>query len=430
MIQTLVVVGCQWGDEGKGKVVDYLTENIAAVIRFQGGHNAGHTLVIKDKKTILRLIPSGILHPQVQCLIGNGVVISPPDLLEEIQTLESNGIRVKERLRLSPACPLILPSHIALDQAREAQASGSALGTTKRGIGPAYEDKIARRGLRLEDLFDAKRLADKLKPLLDYHHYLLENFYHSAVPIDYAATLAALQVYGAQLCPLLADIPSVLASYYRAGKKLLFEGAQGTFLDIDQGTYPFVTASNTTAAAAATGSGLGPRHLDYVLGISKLYSTRVGNGLFPTELTDEVGQHLRTRGQEFGSVTQRPRRCGWLDLVMLRRATQLNSLSGLCLTKLDVLDELKTLKLCTAYQWKDQRLTEMPLNSAILAECIPLYEELPGWQTSTRTIKHLQDLPLQAKHYLHTIEKMVGVPIVMVSTGPARENILKTQSLF
>lgn len=429
MTQTLVIIGCQWGDEGKGKIVDYLTTHAAVVLRFQGGHNAGHTLVINGQKTILRLIPSGILHPHVQCLIGNGVVISPCDLLEEIQALEKNGINVKKRLWVSTACPIILPSHVALDKAREQQCPENALGTTKRGIGPTYEDKVARRGLRLGDLLNPQILEAKLKTLMAYHNYLLHHYYKTDT-IDYTATLVALQAHTEKLKPLLADIPNLLETYRHTGQKLLFEGAQGTFLDIDQGTYPFVTSSNTTAGAAATGSGLGPRHLDYVLGVSKAYSTRVGNGLFPTELLNETGEYLRQQGQEFGSVTQRPRRCGWLDIPMLKRAAQLNSISGLCLTKLDVLDQIETIQLCVAYEYKGQRLTKMPLDPNQLVDCIPVYESLPGWKTSTTHIKQLEALPPQAKAYLQRIEMLTNTPIMMISIGPSRENTLEIKDFF
>jgi adenylosuccinate synthase len=336
MTKTVIIIGCQWGDEGKGKIVDSLTQHAKAVVRFQGGHNAGHTLVIQGKKTILRLIPSGILHAGVECLIGNGVVISPEALLKEINELEEKGIPASQRLRISANCPIILPSHIALDEARETTAK-NAIGTTKRGIGPAYEDKVARRGLRMSDFFNPKQLAEKLKTLLDYHNFLLQHYYK--VPtIDYDHTLASLLASAKKLKPLITDIPALLSTYQQEKKSLLFEGAQGTFLDIDQGTYPFVTSSNTIAGSAATGSGLGIRYFDHVLGISKAYSTRVGNGAFPTELQDEDGETLRNRGHEYGSVTKRPRRCGWLDSVLLRRAVQLNSISSLCLTKLDVLD--------------------------------------------------------------------------------------------
>ncbi|MES2998406.1 MAG: adenylosuccinate synthase [Pseudomonadota bacterium] len=428
MTKTVIIVGCQWGDEGKGKIVDLLTQNVNAVVRFQGGHNAGHTLVIQGKKTILRLIPSGILHADVECLIGNGVVISPEALLKEMDELEKQGIPARQRIKLSATCPIILASHIALDKAREKTAT-NAIGTTKRGIGPAYEDKVARRGLRLCDFFNPKQFAEKLKTLLHYHNFLLEKYYH-AEAIDYEQTLASLLKHGKELVPLITDIPALLAKYQQENQTLLFEGAQGTFLDIDQGTYPFVTSSNTIAGAAATGSGLGILHFDYVLGVSKAYSTRVGNGIFPTELLDQAGDDLRDRGNEYGSVTKRPRRCGWLDSVLLRRAVQLNSVSGLCLTKLDVLDTLATIKICTAYQLGSQVLTDLPVNPEDLTQCNPLYEELPGWKTSTTPIKEFSKLPKNAQLYLRRIEELVGVPIVIISTGADREETIVLEKII
>lgn len=428
MTKTLIIIGCQWGDEGKGKIVDLLTQHVKAVVRFQGGHNAGHTLVIQGKKTILRLIPSGILHEGVECLIGNGVVISPEALLKEINELEENGIPAKQRLRISATCPLILPSHIALDEARE-KTLKNAIGTTKRGIGPAYEDKVARRGLRLCDFFNPEQFAEKLKTLLDYHNFLLQHYYH-ADTIDYAKTLDSLNKMGEELVPLIMDIPALLANYYREKKPLLFEGAQGTFLDIDQGTYPFVTSSNTIAGAAATGSGLGIRHFNHVLGISKAYSTRVGNGVFPTELLNKEGEILRERGNEYGSVTKRPRRCGWLDSVLLSRAVQLNSISSLCITKLDVLDEMETIKICTAYKLGNRTLNELPLNPEDLAKCIPMYEEHPGWKTSTTPIKEFSKLPNNAQRYLRRIEELTGVPIHIISTGADREETIVLEKIF
>lgn len=428
MTKTAIIIGCQWGDEGKGKIVDLLTPHVKAVVRFQGGHNAGHTLVIQGKKTILRLIPSGILHAGVECLIGNGVVISPENLLQEIHALEEKGIPVRQRLRLSATCPIILPSHIALDEARET-ASQKAIGTTKRGIGPAYEDKVARRGLRISDLLNPEQLAEKLKILLDYHNFLLQHYYK--VPgVDYNQTLTALLKIAGELTPLITDIPSLLAKYQQQQKPLLFEGAQGTFLDVDQGTYPFVTSSNTIAGAAATGSGLGIRHFDYVLGISKAYSTRVGNGVFPSELLNAEGQVLRDRGQEYGSVTKRPRRCGWLDSVLLRRAVQLNSISSLCITKLDVLDAMETIKICTAYQLGDRQIADLPLNPEDLAQCIPIYEEHPGWKTATTPIKAFSKLPANAQSYLRRIEALTGVPISIISTGADREETIVLKKII
>lgn len=428
MTKTVIIVGCQWGDEGKGKIVDLLTQHVNAVVRFQGGHNAGHTLVIEGKKTILRLIPSGILHKNVDCLLGNGVVISLEALLNEMDELEKKGIPVCERLRISTTCPLILPSHIAIDKAREKNTE-SSIGTTKRGIGPAYEDKVARRGLRMNDLFNPKHFAEKLKILLDYHNFLLKSYYHVDT-IDYQQTVDSLSKISEKLIPLITDIPALLAKYHQENKTFLFEGAQGTFLDIDQGTYPFVTSSNTIAGAAATGSGLGLRHFNYVLGISKAYSTRVGNGPFPTELLDKDGETLREHGHEYGSVTQRPRRCGWLDSVLLRRAIQLNSISSLCLTKLDVLDQMETIKICTAYKLDNETLRDLPLNPDDLMRCVPLYEEHKGWKTATTPIKEFSKLPMEAQRYLRRIEEIIDVPISLISTGADREETIVLEKIF
>jgi adenylosuccinate synthase len=428
MSKTIIIIGCQWGDEGKGKIVDLLTQYVKAVVRFQGGHNAGHTLVIQSKKTILRLIPSGILHAGVECFIGNGVVISPEALLKEIEELEQQGIPVLQRLKLSATCPIILPTHIALDEAREKDGK-TAIGTTKRGIGPAYEDKVARRGLRLYDFFNPLSFAEKLKTLFHYHNFILQHYYHVET-IDYEKACTHLLSLGKPLVPLITDIPARLAEYHQQKQPLLFEGAQGTFLDIDQGTYPFVTSSNTIAGAAATGSGLGIRSFDYVLGVSKAYSTRVGNGVFPTELLDKDGDNLRERGNEYGSVTKRPRRCGWLDTVLLRRAIQLNSVSGLCLTKLDVLDTLPNIKIGTAYRLGSHVLTDLPLNPEDLSQCTPLYEELPGWETPTTPIKELSKLPENAQAYVRRIEELVGVPIVIISTGADRDETIILEKIF
>lgn len=429
MARNLVVIGCQWGDEGKGKIVDLLTEHVAAVIRFQGGHNAGHTLVINGHKTILRLIPSGILRPHVQCLIGNGVVLSLSALLAEIAELEATNLPVRDRLRISAACPLIMPYHSALDQACETRSGNDAIGTTKRGIGPAYEDKVARRGLRVGDLLHPERFASKLKELLDYQNFILQH-YHHAPAVDYQKTLDEMLSLGAQITPLIADVPALLIALREQGKNLLFEGAQGTFLDIDQGTYPFVTSSNTTAGAAATGSGFGPRYLDYVLGITKAYATRVGAGPFPTELSDNAGELLRQRGREFGSVTGRPRRCGWLDAVILRRAVQINSVSGLCITKLDVLDGLDTVRICIGYRQGNQTLSTPPLDFEELAQCTPVYEDLPGWHTPTVGITQFDALPDTAQAYLRRIEELAGAPIAMISTGPDRDETIMLQTIF
>ncbi|MES2217211.1 MAG: adenylosuccinate synthase [Pseudomonadota bacterium] len=423
MGKSIVILGSQWGDEGKGKIVDMLMKQASVVARFQGGHNAGHTLVIDGVKTILRLIPSGILHAHVQCLIGNGVVLSPTALLQEIGELEKRGIAVKERLRISEACTLILPYHVALDQAREKARGKAAIGTTGRGIGPAYEDKAARRALRFGDLFNEKLFAEKLAEVLDYHNFVLVNYHHEE-PIAFQQLLDDTLAMAAQLAPMKADVSAVLAQARLQGKNILFEGAQGTLLDVDHGTYPFVTSSNTVAGASCVGTGFGPRHLDYILGITKAYTTRVGAGPFPTELHDETGKLLAKRGNEFGSVTGRPRRCGWLDIVLLRRSNQLNSFSGLCITKLDVMDELAIVKICTGYNLHGEVITEMPTELALLAACEPIYEELPGWEQTTAGVEKFADLPLNAQKYLLRVEELVGVPIDMISTGPDRSQTI------
>jgi len=425
----VVVVGSQWGDEGKGKVVDLLTDRAGAVVRFQGGHNAGHTLVIDGQKTVLHLIPSGILREHVLCLIGNGVVLSPEALVSELQALEAKGVPVRERLRISPACPVILPSHVALDQARERARGKAAIGTTGRGIGPAYEDKVARRGVRVEDLFHRERLAAKLGELLDYHNFVLQRFYGEPAQDFQRIQEECLRVAGL-LEPMVTDVGGALAARREAGENLLFEGAQGTLLDIDQGTYPFVTSSNTTAGAAATGSGVGPRELDYVLGITKAYTTRVGAGPFPTELFDELGEHLARRGHEFGATTGRPRRCGWFDAVALRRAVQINSISGLCMTKLDVLDELDTLRICVGYRCGEQTRYILPSGAEALAACEPEYIELPGWKRSTLGIRRYADLPGEARAYLERIEGLCGVPVDIVSTGADRNETIVRRHPF
>jgi len=426
MTKSVVVIGSQWGDEGKGKIVDLLTDRVAAVARFQGGHNAGHTLVIDGRKTVLHLIPSGILREGVECLIGNGVVISPDALMEELRALERSGVPARERLRISPACPVILPSHIALDQARERARGKAAIGTTGRGIGPAYEDKVARRGIRIGDLFQRERLAAKLGELLDYHNFVLKHYYGEAGQ-DFQAIQETCLAMAAELEPMVADISHRLYRYRQSGQNLLFEGAQGTLLDIDQGTYPYVTSSNTTAGAAATGTGVGPLELDYVLGITKAYTTRVGAGPFPTELSDQLGRHLAERGHEFGSTTGRPRRCGWFDAVAMRRAAQISSLSGLCMTKLDVLDELDTLRICTGYRCGAQRSDVLPAGAEALAECEPEYVEMPGWKTSTLGIQHYDDLPAEARAYLERIEALCGVPVAIISTGADRRDTIIRQ---
>jgi len=420
MANNVVVLGTQWGDEGKGKIVDLLTEQASAVVRFQGGHNAGHTLVVSGKKTVLHLIPSGILRTGVACYIGNGVVLCPAALLKEIATLEEQGVAVRSRLKLSPACPIILPYHVALDQARETARGKSAIGTTGRGIGPAYEDKAARRGIRLADLFNPERLAEQLKSIMDYHNFSLEHYF-KVPPVDYEQTLALALDYGKQLEALCEDVPVQLSDLRKGGDKVLFEGAQGSLLDIDHGTYPFVTSSNTTIGGAFTGSGVGVDAIDYVLGITKAYATRVGSGPFPSELFDDVGTGIAKRGDEFGATTGRPRRCGWLDIVALRRAVMLNGISGLCVTKLDVLDGMKEIKLVTAYRCQGEIIDNPPLDVAEYAECEPVCETMPGWAESTQGIQNLDHLPQQARDYLQRVELLVGCPIHIVSTGPERD---------
>ena len=429
MAKNVVVIGTQWGDEGKGKIVDWLTDHAQGVVRFQGGHNAGHTLVIGGKKTILRLIPSGILHAGKACYIGNGVVLSPDALLKEIDELEAAGVDVKSRLHISEACPLILPYHIAIDQAREAAKGAGKIGTTGRGIGPAYEDKVARRAIRLQDLFDPKRFSDKLEPLLDYHNFVLTQ-YLKAPAVSFSKTRDEALELAPRLAPMITDVSRALYDAGRAGKSLLFEGAQGALLDIDHGTYPYVTSSNCVAGAASAGAGVGPGMLHYVLGITKAYTTRVGSGPFPTELEDEAGDKLRKRGNEFGSVTGRPRRCGWFDAAALNRSMQINGVSGLCITKLDVLDGLETLRICTGYRI-DGELTDMPPPGAeAMEKCEPVYESLSGWTQSTFGIKRLDDLPEAARGYLKRIEAICGVPVDMISTGPDREETIVLRHPF
>ncbi len=425
----VVVIGTQWGDEGKGKIVDLLTERVSAVVRFQGGHNAGHTLVIDGRKTVLHLIPSGILREGVQCLIGNGVVLSPTALLEEIATLEANGVPARERLRISEACPLILPYHVALDHAREKARGKAAIGTTGRGIGPAYEDKVSRRGLRLGDLFHRERFAAKLGEVLDYHNFALQHYF-KVDTIDFQKVLDESLALAEALQPLVADVTELLHRLRVNGESVMFEGAQGALLDIDHGTYPFVTSSNTTAGGAATGTGVGPRYLDYVLGITKAYTTRVGAGPFPTELFDEMGEHLASRGHEFGSTTGRPRRCGWFDAVALRRAIEINSVSGLCITKLDVLDGLDTIRLCVGYRCgAEERLTP-PVGAEAFATCEPVYEDVPGWKESTVGVRRYEALPANARSYLKRIEAVVGANIDIISTGPDRSETIVLHDPF
>lgn len=423
MGKIVVVLGTQWGDEGKGKIVDLLTEKAAAVVRYQGGHNAGHTLVINGQKTVLHLIPSGILRPNVECLIGNGVVLSPEALLKEITMLENNGVPVRERLRVSESCQLILPYHAALDAAREKARGSQAIGTTGRGIGPAYEDKISRRGVRVSDLLDPAQFETKLRTILEYHNFVLEHYY-KVPPVDFQQTLEQGLAMGEVLRPMIIDIPHRLHELRQAGHHIMMEGAQGTLLDIDHGTYPYVTSSNTTAGGACTGSGVGPRHLDYILGITKAYTTRVGSGPFPTELFDEVGKHIASTGQEFGATTGRARRCGWFDAVVLRRAMQINSISGLCITKLDVLDGIDTIRICVGYELDGVRHDVPPVSTERFAECTPIYEEVPGWKESTFGVTQYDQLPVNARAYLKRIEEVLDTPIDIISTGPDREQTI------
>jgi len=429
MGKNVVVIGTQWGDEGKGKVVDLLTERVAAVVRFQGGHNAGHTLVIEGVKTVLHVIPSGILRHNVQCLIGNGVVLSIDALLNEMVALEAKGVPVRERLRISPACPLILPYHVALDQAREEARGALKIGTTGRGIGPAYEDKAARRGLRLGDVFHQQEFAAQLAEVMDYQNFILVNYY-KAKPVDFDATLDQAMAAAEQIKPMVADIVPILHRLRLAGANLLFEGAQGSLLDIDLGTYPYVTSSNTTAGGTAPGSGFGPRYLDYVLGITKAYSTRVGSGPFPTELFDDVGRRLGERGAEFGSTTGRPRRCGWFDAVALRHSAQINSMSGMCLTKLDVLDGLEKLRICIDYEGPGGGSQPARFGSEYYSSITPVYEDLPGWSESTVGVRRLEDLPANALAYIRRIEEVTGVPIDIISTGPDRAETIVLRDPF
>ena len=429
MGKNVVVIGTQWGDEGKGKIVDLLTDRVAAVVRFQGGHNAGHTLVIEGRKTIVRLLPSGILREGVACLIGNGVVLSPEALLGELDELTANGVPVAERLRISPACPLIIPSHVALDAAREHAKGAAKIGTTGRGIGPAYEDKVARRALRVSDLAHRERFAAKLGEVLDFHNFVLQRYFQRD-PVDFQETLETLLAQGERILPMMADVASLLEGYRRAGHNVLFEGAQGALLDIDQGTYPYVTSSNTTAGGACTGAGVGPRAIDHVLGIVKAYTTRVGAGPFPTELFDEMGEHLARVGHEFGSVTGRARRCGWFDAVALRRSIALNSVSGLCVTKLDVLDAIDTIRICVGYEVSGKLVETPPLAADQYAEIKPVYEDMPGWKSSTVGLTRYEELPANARAYLDRLQDVVGVPIEIISTGPDRAETIVLRNPF
>ena len=423
MAKNVVVVGTQWGDEGKGKIVDLLTDRAQAVARFQGGHNAGHTLVIDGKKTVLHLIPSGILREGVLCVIGNGVVLSPQALFAEIDELEQNGVAATRRLRVSDACPVIMSYHVALDAAREQARGKKAIGTTGRGIGPAYEDKVARRGLRVADLFDDAGLQEKLVQVIDYHNFALKEYFKYPT-VDYARTLDDCRAAAVRLKPIVTDVPALLNDYIGNDRAILFEGAQGTYLDIDHGTYPYVTSSNTCAANAALGTGVGPGQLHYVLGITKAYTTRVGAGPFPTELDDEIGEYLSKRGNEFGATTGRRRRCGWFDAPLVRRAVQLNGVTGLCITKLDVLDGLETVRIATGYRCDGQLRELPPAGAERLAGCEPIYEELPGWKESTLGARRWDDLPPAARRYLDRLAELTGASIDIVSTGAERDDTI------
>lgn len=429
MIKNIVVVGTQWGDEGKGKIVDLLTVNAQAVVRYQGGHNAGHTLKINGEKTILHLIPSGILHPKVHCYIGNGVVVAPNALLTEINALEQRGLSVRNRLHLSQACPLILPSHIALDKAREA-GKGTVIGTTGRGIGPAYEDKVARRALKLGDLLHLDRFQQKLSELLQYHNVLLTQYYQQPA-IDMQLLMDDVKHWAEELAPMIGDTTALVHQHRAKQDVILFEGAQGVYLDVDHGTYPFVTSSNTCVGSVVNGAGFGPRYLDYILGVTKAYTTRVGGGPFPTELQDEIGQHLSARGQEFGATTGRARRCGWFDAVLLKRSIELNSITALCLTKLDVLDGLETVRIAVAYRdAHGQPVTAPPQAAEDYVGLEPVYEDLPGWSESTADMTELSQLPANALAYVRRLEAILGIPIDLLSTGPERASTIMLRDIW
>ena len=435
MAKNVVVIGTQWGDEGKGKIVDWLTDHAQGVVRYQGGHNAGHTLVIAGKKTVLHLVPSGILREGVTCYIGNGVVLSPAALIKELDELKVAGVDADARLKISEACTLILPYHQALDIAREAAKGAQKIGTTGRGIGPAYEDKVARRGLRVQDLLRPKRFAEKLGEVLDYHNFILKN-YLGAAPVDFQMVLEGAMALAPRITKMIADVPRALYEAHKAGANILFEGAQGTLLDIDHGTYPFVTSSNCVAGGASTGAGVGPGMLDYVLGITKAYTTRVGSGPFPTELydaedkQDPVGKHMATKGHEFGATTGRARRCGWFDAAALKRSIQINGISGLCVMKLDVLDGIEEMKICTGYKLDGQFTDILPVGADDLERCEPVYESLPGWTESTVGIKSFDALPKNAQVYIRRMETLCGVPVDMVSTGPDREETIVLRHPF
>ena len=429
MGKNVVIVGTQWGDEGKGKIVDLLTDRASAVVRFQGGHNAGHTLVIEGKKTVLHLIPSGVLRDNVRCLIGNGVVLSPTALLEEIAMLEQGGVPARDRLGISESCPLILPYHIALDQAREIARGKKAIGTTGRGIGPAYEDKISRRGIRLGELLEPDHFKARLREVMDYHNFSLKHYFKTE-EVDYQTVLDEALAQGEKIAPMVEDIPGVLEQMRQDGDSIMFEGAQGALLDIDHGTYPYVTSSNTTAGGAACGSGVGPCAIDYVLGIVKAYTTRVGAGPFPTELFDDDGNHLGEKGHEFGATTGRERRCGWLDAVALKRSLIINSVTGMCITKLDVLDGMETIKIATSYKLNGKQIDVPPVGADLFEKCEPVYIEVPGWKESTAGAKSVDDLPQAARDYLNKVEELCETPIDIISTGPDRAETIVIRHPF
>ena len=422
MNRNVVVVGTQWGDEGKGKIVDLLTDNVSAVVRFQGGHNAGHTLVIGNEKTVLHLVPSGILHAGVRCLIGNGVVFEPFAFIKEVELLETRGFSIRERLTVSPAAQLIMPYHALIDSAREEALGGKKIGTTGRGIGPAYEDKVARRGIRVGDLYNLSSFKEKVAVALDFHNFVLTKYF-SKDPVDSENIFDSYASVAEDLKPMVADVVPILEKLQDAGDNILLEGAQGSLLDVDLGTYPYVTSSNTTASSAGLGSGLGPKDIDYVLGIAKAYTTRVGEGPFPTELMDSTGEAIAKKGNEFGATTGRPRRCGWFDAVAMKRAVTLSSVSGICLTKIDVLDDLEVVKICVDYECEYKREL-FDFSSASLAGVTPKYIEMPGWQESTSGLTEYDQLPEAARNYVKELEKQIGVPISMISTGPDREETI------
>lgn len=429
MSQNIVVLGTQWGDEGKGKIVDLLAERAKYVVRYQGGHNAGHTLVVNGRKTVLRLIPSGILHKDAICVIGNGVVLSPEALMCEIGELESCGLEVRSRLRISDATSLIMPYHAVLDHAREKALGSKAIGTTGKGIGPTYEDKVARRGLRVGDLRDMDVFAEKLKSVMDYHNFVLKNYYH-AEEVSYEDTLSKMREYAPVITAMICDVTLLLDEARKNGEKVMFEGAQGTFLDIDHGTFPYVTSSNTVSGGVCTGAGYGPRNVDYVLGIAKAYTTRVGGGPFPTELNDAIGEYLCTKGHEFGSVTGRRRRCGWFDAVAMRRSIMINSISALCLTKLDVLDELDEIKICVAYRRNGEIIKSSPMAAADYEGIEPVYETMPGWKQSTYGVKSMDELPEAAKNYIKRLLEVTEMELAVISTGPDRDETIVLQDPF